>query len=131
MNPCVLYFSRTGNTKYMAQAIADSIKVPTFDIASSEPSIVESYDVLIIGTPVEGARPPKETLAFVESLPKAEGKKAILFCTYRLFKGKTFKALADVLNTKGYTSVLEVSKRGVKQGKTDFSDVLAEIRKAL
>jgi len=50
MKTCVLYFSRTGNIKRMAEAISDSIKAPAFDIASSEPSIVENYEMLIIGT---------------------------------------------------------------------------------
>ncbi len=70
MRPCVLYFSRTGNTKRMAEAIAESTKASAFDIVSSEPSVVENYDLLIIGTPVEGFRPAKETLAFIERLPE-------------------------------------------------------------
>jgi flavodoxin len=131
MRICVLYFSRTGNTKLMAEAISDSIKAPAFDIASSEPSVVENFDVLILGTPVEGSRPPKETLAFIERLPKAEGKKTILFCTYALLKGSTFKILAKELANKGYDTILNVSKKGVKPNETDFSDVLDEIKKAL
>ena len=78
MEPCVLYFSRTGNTKRMAEAIADMIKAPTFNMASSEPFIVEKYDLLFIGTPVEGASPAKEARTFVQSLPNADGKKVIL-----------------------------------------------------
>jgi flavodoxin len=131
MRICVLYFSRTGNTKLMAEAISDSIKAPAFDIASSEPSVVENFDVLILSTPVEGSRPPKETLAFIERLPKAEGKKTILFCTYALLKGSTFKILAKELANKGYDTILNVSKKGVKPNETDFSDVLDEIKKAL
>jgi len=131
MRTCVLYFSRTGKTKLMAEAISDSIKAPAFDIASSEPSVVENFDVLILGTPVEGSRPPKETLAFIECLPKADGKKTILFCTYALWKGSTFKILAKELAKKGYDIILNVSKKGVKPNETDFSDVLDEINKAL
>ena len=57
MRTCVLYFSRTGNTKFMAEAMANAIKAPAFDIATSEPSVVEDYDMIILGTPVEVARP--------------------------------------------------------------------------
>src|SRR3990170_5666875 len=112
MRTCVLYFSRTGNTKRMAEAISDSTKAPAFDIASSEPSVVENYDLLILGTPVEGSRPTKEALAFIERLPKAEGKKAVLFCTYSIWKGGTFKVLEKELASKGYDTILSVSKRG-------------------
>jgi flavodoxin len=132
MKTCVLYFSRTGNTKRMAEAIAESTKAPAFDIASSEPSVVENYDMLIIGTPVEGSRPAKETLAFIERLPKAEGKKAILFCTYALWKGSTLKVLEKELASKGYDNILSVSKKGVQPDKpADFSDSIDEIKKVL
>ena len=131
MKPCVVYFSRTGNTKFMAQAIADAVKAPLFDIALAEPSVVVDYDMLIFGTPVEGARPAKEALAWVDRLPKAEGKKSILFCTYKLWVAGTFKNLSEVLKSKGYAVALEVQKRNVKQGKTDFSDVQEKVKKAL
>jgi flavodoxin len=111
MKPVVLYFSRTGNTKRMAEAISESTKAPVFDIASSEPSVVENYDLLILGTPVEGSRPAKEILAFIERMPKTEGKKAILFCTYALWKGSTFKILEKKLASKGYNTILSTSKK--------------------
>ncbi len=115
----------------MAESIANAIKAPAFDINSSDPTIVEDYDMVILGTPVEGFRPSKEAIAFAERLPTADSKKAILFCTYKLGKGSTFKALSQTLAGKGYNSVLDVSKRGVKIGKTDFSEVIKEIQKVL
>ncbi len=130
MKTCVVYFSRTGNTKRMAEAISDLLKAPTFDLASSEPSVVENYDLLILGTPVEGFRPAKETAAFVERLPKGEGKKTILFCTYILWKGFTFRALTNKLSSKGYEIILKVSKKGMKPDKpADFTESLDEIKK--
>ncbi|MGF3522102.1 MAG: flavodoxin family protein [Candidatus Bathyarchaeia archaeon] len=132
MKPCIVYFSRTGNTKRLAEAIADLAKAPLFDIASSDPSVVENYDFLFVGTPVEGFRPAKETLNFVERLPNGEGKKTVLFCTYALFKGVTFSALEKVLASKGYKCILKVSKRGMRPNKpADFLQCISEIKKAL
>jgi len=132
MKPCVLYFSRTGNTKRMAEAISKAAKAPAFDMTSSEPSVVEGFDLLIVGTPVEGFRPAKETVAFAERLPKTEGKKAILFCTYALWKGSTFKVLKKELSSKGYETILDVSKKGMKPDQpAEFSDSLNKIQKAL
>jgi flavodoxin len=131
MRTGVFYFSRTGNTKLMAEAIANAIKAPIFDLATSEPSVVEDYDMIILGTPVEGARPAKETMAFIDRLPNVDGKKAILFCTYRIFKGKTFKAMSEALANKGYNTSIDVSKKNVKAGETNFSDIIEEIKKAL
>ena len=132
MKPCVLYFSRTGNTRHMAEAIAEATKAPIFAMASSEPSVVEDFDMLIVGTPVEGFRPARKTMEFVERLPKAEGKKAILFCTHLLWKGSTFKILEKGLSSKGYDTILSVSKKGVKPDKpADFSDSIDKIKQVL
>lgn len=132
MNACVLYFSRTGNTKLLAEAIADTVKAPIFNIASTEPSAIEKFDLLILGTPVEGSRPAEETLAFIENMPKKEGKRTILFCTCAFWKGSTFKILEKQLASKGYESILSVSKKGMKPDKeADFSEVVEEVRKVL
>lgn len=131
MKPCVLYFSRTGNTKRMAEAIAESTKAPAFDIASSDSSVVEDFDLLILGTPVEGFRPAKETMDFVGRLPKTKGKKAILFCTHALWKGSTFKILEKELFSKGYDTILSVSKKMRKYQTPDFSENVTKIKQVL
>jgi flavodoxin len=131
MNPCILYFSRTGNTKKLAEAIAEMTKAPIFDLASAEPNIVDFYDLLILGTPVEGFSPAKETTAFVEQMPKVEDKKAIVFCTCRIWKGRTLNSLAKQLSNKGYVTILKVSKKMKPEEPADFTDVLADIKKVL
>lgn len=133
MNGCVVYFSRTGNTKRLAQAIADTAKVAIFDIARTTPSTIETYDLLILGTPVEGSSPAKETKTFIESMTKAENKKAILFYTYRIFGNeRTMKVIEKELKSKGYETILKVSKKGIKPDKeADFSDVIVEVKKTL
>jgi hypothetical protein len=61
-----------------------------------------------MGTPVEGSSPAKEIVAFIESMPNTEGKKAILFCTNRLFgSGRTMKIMEKMLDCKGYKTVLQ------------------------
>ena len=133
MNPCIIYFSRTGNTKRLAQAIADATKAPIYDLASAQPSAIENCDLLILGTPVEGASPAKETVAFIEGMPQTQGKKVILFCTYRAFGNeRTMKNMEKRLAAKGYQTVAKVSKKGMKPEKeSDFSDIIADVRKAL
>ena len=131
MKACVIYFSRTGNTKSMAEAISDSIKASAFDITSCEPSVVEDFDMLIVGTPVEGLRPAKEILNFIEKMPETEGKKTIVFCTYALWKRNTLKIMANKLAKKGYDTILSISKKGIKQNETDLSDILDQITKSI
>jgi flavodoxin len=75
MNAAVVYFSRTGNTKRLAQAISDYLKAPLLDLTLTVPSSMEKYDLLVLGTPVEGASPAKETLAFLQGMNCNAGAK--------------------------------------------------------
>ena len=128
MKACVLYISRTGNTKRLAEAISKLLNAPIFDIAASpDPSVADDFNLLVIGTPVMGLRPTPEVHSFVKRLPQCAGKKAILFCTYAIRKGNTLNVLEKELSGKGYVTVLSVSKRGLKPSKADFSDILKEI----
>jgi len=132
MDIAVVYFSRTGNTKRLAESIATVAKAQLFDIAVTLPSKVESFDLLIFGTPVEGASPTKEAMAFIDSMNSVQGKKAIVFCTCRLFgNDRTNKAMEKALKTKGYETVLGVSKKVKPNKEPDFSETVDEVKKAL
>jgi flavodoxin len=132
MNACVLYFSLTGNTRKFAETISDSLKIQAvYDITTTEPSVVADYDVMILGTPVHGFNPSKESISFVKRLPEGNGKKTVLFCTYRLWKGRVFDKLKNELKKKGYSTVLCVSAKGKNFSKEDFSDSIAKIAEAL
>lgn len=133
MKSVIVYFSRTGNTKRVAEAIGEAAKSPTFDIASTEPSVVNDYDTIFLGTPVEGASPAKEMLAFVQGLPRAQGKKAVLFTTYRLFGNeRTMKKVEKLIAEKGFETVLKVSKKVKKpEDLANLSELLGEVKKIL
>ncbi|MFB3890053.1 MAG: flavodoxin family protein [Candidatus Bathyarchaeia archaeon] len=131
MKTCVVYISHTGNTKRLAEAISDSLQVPLFDLATASVSEVANFDLLVLGTPVTGSKPAPEVLAFLNRLPQSSGKKAILFCTYAVFKGGTLKIMEKALSAKGYSTILQVSKKGVKPTVADFSDVLVDITRAV
>jgi flavodoxin len=115
----------------MAEVISDSLKAPVFDIATSEPSVANNFDLLILGTPVTGFQPAPEILSFIKRLPQSENKKAILFCTYAVAKGGTLNIMEKELSKKGYNTILSVSKKGLKPNKADFSDALDEITKTV
>jgi hypothetical protein len=80
---------------------------------------------------VEGASPAKETQTFIESLPNAKGKKAILFVTHRIFGNeRTMKPWEKELTKKGYETILKLTKKMKKPGEpADFSEPLVEIKK--
>jgi flavodoxin len=130
MTVCIVYFSRTGNTKRLAQALSDITQAKTFEISTTNPDVIKNYDVVMVGTPVEGFKPAKEIMSFLEAIASVNGKKAILFCTYTLWRGFTFQTLSKLLKRKGYDCILKVSKRKVTT-QTDFSDTTSIVEKIL
>jgi len=129
MNAAVVYFSRTGNTKKLAEKIAEAIEAPIFDVAATAPSSVAEFDLLVFGTPVEGASPTKEARAFLEDMSVVSGKKAIVFNTCRLFgNSRTNKALEKLLSAKGYETVLAVSKKVKANKEPDYTETVNEVK---
>ena len=133
MDPIVVYFSRTGNTQRLAQAISDAINAPLMNIVGTLPSTIETFNPLFLGTPVEGSSPAKETTTFITNMNRIDSGKAILFCTFRLFGNKrTMNAMQKELKKKGYETVLKVSKKGMKPDKeADFTEILDQVKKTL
>ncbi len=131
MNAAVVYFSRTGNTKKLAEEIAQAINAPIFDVAATEPSKVAEFDLLVFGTPVEGASPTKEARTFLDSMSEVSGKKAIVFNTCRLFgNSRTNKALEKALKAKGYETVLAASKKVKANQVPDYTDTVNQVKEA-
>jgi flavodoxin len=129
MNTCILYYSQTGNTKKFADAISQSLNISTvYDMTTNEANIVKQYDMMILGTPVHGFNPSKESVEFVKQLPEANGKKTILFCTYRLWKGRVFGKLKGELKKRGYSTVLCVSAKAKEFTDEDFVAPVTEIK---
>ena len=131
MKPCILYFSASGNTKKFAQAISTSLDLPMFNVEEVEPQIVNDYDLIIIGTPVHGMLPAKVLSSFVKKLPIITDKKAIIFSTYAIRKGSANKSLQKQLDEKGFTTILDTSKRGIRFGEDAFEENVEEIQKIL
>jgi flavodoxin len=132
MNSCVLYFSQTGNTRKFAETISNSLEIKAvYDITTAEPAVVKDFDLIFLGTPVHGFSPSKESLSFVKRLPEGDGKQAILFCTYRLWTGRTFGKLKGEMKKKGYSTILTVSAKGKKFTNENFSEAIGKIKETL
>jgi len=131
MKACILYFSATGNTKKFAQAISNSLDLPIFNIEDIKPQIVIDYDIILIGTPIHGMAPAKVITSFVQKLPRMDNKKTIIFSTYAIRKGSANEKLQTQLAEKGYTTILNTSKRGVRFGDEAFEDNIEQIKKII
>ncbi|MDQ0202992.1 flavodoxin family protein [Pectinatus haikarae] len=78
MKTLIVYSSKTGNTKKVAEAIAEKLK-PNCDIypIGNQP-YSNKYDLIIVGYWVDKARPDKESAAYLSSL---KGEKVAIFAT--------------------------------------------------
>ena len=80
MKTLVAYFSQTGKTKMVAEAIYESIEGEKELKELSEVDSLDGYDLSFIGFPIIAFGPSKEGKEFLEQ--KAAGKKVALFITH-------------------------------------------------
>lgn len=112
MRIAVVYGSRSGNTKAIAEAIADSLaaagEVTTMPAETAE--LPPETGLLVVGGPTEGHRMTPAVKAFRERLPGLSGMQVAAFDT-RLnwplwLSGSAAKGIAEALTTAGGTLVV-------------------------
>ena len=104
MNFAVVYYSRGGNTRKLADAIAIELGVKAVDVKADSPD-VSGADVLVVGTGTYGGKPGKQIVTFLESLKQANGKRAACFASCAADAGKSLAAVQEILKTKGYVTI--------------------------
>jgi flavodoxin len=88
MKSLVVFYSESGNTQKLAQAIAAGLGTQAVKIEDIEARILPDYDLICIGTPVQGGAPAKKVLDFISQMPDMSNKKAAVFCTMHMFGDK-------------------------------------------
>jgi flavodoxin len=97
----IIYFSATGNTKKVADAIRDAleeanISVTFLEVKEAAQAELYNYDLVFLGSPSYQFLPPEPMLRFIKErmklhggrgdiklgAPKIPGKTAVIFCTY-------------------------------------------------
>ena len=102
MRAIVIYYSETGNTEKVARAVAAGLATKAVRIEDIKPRELSGYDIICIGTPVQGAAPAKKMLDFISQMPDMNGKKAAVFCTMHMFGDKkAVQILKKALEAKG------------------------------
>jgi len=114
MNFVLVYFSRRGNTRQVAKAIAqelginpidvNAIDVNAIDVNAESPNVADA-DMLVIGSGTYGGKPGKEMVNFLKNLSFVTGKKAACFATCATSAKRTLKTMQETLTKKGYTVV--------------------------
>jgi flavodoxin len=94
----VIYYSMTGNTKKMANAIAEVFGVQAVSV--KETTGVPPEGVLFLGSGCYGGKPGTDMQKFIEGYDFT-GRKVALFGTSGGGAGKETEAMADALKQKG------------------------------
>ena len=97
MSSAVRYYSRSGHTKALAEAIA---KGAGCEAASVEEPLKERVDVLFIGSGLYAAQLDKHLKAFLADFDPAMAGRAVLFGTSSLSK-RQFSQMEKALAAKG------------------------------
>lgn len=97
MNIAIRYYTKTGNTKKLADAIAETVGVSA---ESVDVPIEEPVDILFLGSSVYAAGVDKKVKDFIDSLDKEKVKKVVNFSTAALLPS-TFSQVAKLLSGKG------------------------------
>lgn len=86
MNIAVRYYSRSGNTKLLAETIANEAHVKAISVDSIDAEIKEPVDLLFIGGALYAYGLDKHLKEYLKTLKKENIKKAIVFSTSWLSK---------------------------------------------
>ena len=103
-----LYFSGTGNSKYIAELFCERMQSKIYsieeDIAFEE--LITEHETIGFCYPIYGSRMPRIMNEFITKYKKSlHKKKIIIFCTQLLFSGDGARSLVDLL-PKNHVNVI-------------------------
>ena len=107
----VVYFSRGGKTRKVAEAITQELGCKAVDIEKEIPDI-SGVDLLLVGSGTYGGMPHKKLLEFLNGLQPINGGKAAIFTTSAGPNPKSIGIMKGVLEVKGYKVVSNFECRG-------------------
>ena len=130
MKNAVRYYSRSGNTKMAAEAIARAIGTDAVSVDSASASLQEPVDVLFIGGALYAYGIDKHLKAYLGSLKKDQVKKAVVFSTSWISK-HAIDLIKDELNRKGIPVEKETLYFEGKPGEKQLQDAANVARRLM
>ena len=138
MNIAIVYDSSTSTTARAAEAMAKALQehghqCHVQSVAQADPAEVSQADLICIGCWTKGLfivlqRPTEESMRFIDRLGNLTGKKAIVFCTYKLAIGSMLARMAAGLEKKGAQVVGRFKYRGPEPSR-EFASFAASLNR--
>lgn len=107
----MFFFSGTGNTRWVAQRLADNLRSKGLDVsvhsieavdACAADQLIGDADIVGFGYPVYGSDIPLPMKRFLTALSPAPGKDALVFCTQWLWSGDGARVAVEFVGPKGF-----------------------------
>ena len=101
MKTLVLYSTKTGNTKKIAEAIASEINSEIIQVTNPEPTAnvdLTNYDLIFVGTGIRAGNPFPEIVSYLKNLDLTEPKTFAIFLTWG-GAGKTNQIVSGKVRT--------------------------------
>ena len=130
MKNAVRYYSRSGNTKTAAEAIARAIGTDAVSVDSASASLQEPVDVLFIGGALYAYGIDKHLKAYLGSLKKDQVKKAVVFSTSWISK-HAIDLIKGELDRKGIPVEKETLYFRGKPGEKQLQDAANVARRLM
>jgi len=126
MTIAVRYYTKTGNTKRLAEAVAESVGVEALPISTP---ITEPVDILFLGNSYYAFTIDPEVRSFVSSLDRNKVKKIVNFGSAAMMNStwKKIKAVADKVGIPMDEREFHCKGefKGIHKGKPDETDLKA------
>ena len=131
----IIYWSGTGNTQTMAEAVAKGIEeaggqANLMEVGSADAAVIAQESAFALGCPSMGAEQLEESEMepFVEALePLVSGKTILLFGSYGWGDGEWMRDWADRMKNAGAQLIRE---EGIIANEAPEDDVLEELKAA-
>ncbi|WP_102401135.1 EFR1 family ferrodoxin [Haloimpatiens massiliensis] len=114
MSGAIIYFSATGNTRYVAEAFKkefykNNIECKLIDIVKCN-KVDLHHEFYIFGSPIYAEMFPDYYMNWVKvNIKNGKGKKAIIFSTQASSSGTGMESLRRILEEKGFKVVIQKS----------------------
>lgn len=111
MKAVVIYYSQTGNTRKIADAVHAGLKgsMGRCDLARLQDVHADDlarYDIIGLGAPVWHRREPAHVMNFIEyAMMGVEGKHGFAFCTHGLYPGRFLARVVPIMAQRGLTMI--------------------------
>ena len=122
MKIAIRYYTKTGNTRKLAEAIASVLEAQAFDVSVP---LSEDVDILFLGSSVYAAGVDEEIKQFIDGIGRKVGK-VVNFSTAALLPS-TYKQVKKLVEQKGLAMAAEEfhcrgSFQFMHKGKPDAAD---------